>query len=196
MAELQYFSFWTIRSRTCSRGNYSQLGFCENLLLFFLLSVHREYWLSLLVYNQAFQGILNFRNPLSIAWGKIFTLTNRLRDCHQVNRQLISRKFTALLLSPTRTKKKHQVVVSFWQLLFHHCWSCTCTQRSWTLVTVLTYASNLFSIKFSFHLKWVFFASTPFGRSVKFWFLSSQLPPRVFWRFSHLPVKSAFPNSH
>ena len=28
-----------------------RLEFCESLLLFFLLSVHREYWLSLCVYN-------------------------------------------------------------------------------------------------------------------------------------------------
>ena len=63
-----------------------QLEFCENLLLFFLLSVHREYWLSHLFYNLSIPRNFEFYKSVSIARGKKITLTTRLRDCHQVNK--------------------------------------------------------------------------------------------------------------
>ena len=109
--------------------------------------MHREYWLNLLFRNLSFLRNFKFSKSVQYCLRKnIFTLQCNYLLAWLKPSESWQQLETALLPSPMN------LTWTTWQLRFHHCWPCTCTQCSWTLVTVLTYASNLFSIKFSFHL--------------------------------------------
>ena len=61
--------------------------------------MHREYWLSLLVHNLSFLRNFQFSKSVKYCLRKnIFTLTTRLRDGHQVNRQQLESALFAIAI--------------------------------------------------------------------------------------------------